>query len=49
MEDLYKEIALQNNKVYNQICISEGFAELSNAQNRQYVYNNSHDFFNLYK
>lgn len=48
MDDLYGEIALLN-KIYNQICTSKGFAELSTAQKWQHVFNSEDNFLNLYK
>ena len=44
MDDLYGEIALLN-QLYNQICTSKSFAELSTAQKWQQVFNKSDDNF----
>ena len=49
MDDLYGEIALLN-QLYNQICTSKGFAELSTAQKWPQVFNKSdNNFQNLYR
>lgn len=49
LDNLYGEITLLN-QLYNHLCTSKGFAELSTAQKWQQVFSKSDDnFFNLYK